>query len=73
MPKQTLPSHPKDKQPALSVSEYLWLQGEKSRLEFLDSQLTKMQYRQDKQASWLMMLILMVILMVICLVIIAVS
>lgn len=49
---------PKDKHPSLSVSEYLWLQNEKQRLEKMDSDIVRMQYRQDRQSAWIALLLL---------------
>ncbi|AKG11479.1 hypothetical protein [Moraxella bovoculi] len=63
MQKHNHNTHPNDTKPALSVGEFLWLQVEKHRLEFLDSQMTKVQYRLDRQASWLMLLVLAVIIL----------
>ncbi len=59
---------PKDKHPALSVSEYLWLQHEKKRLEKMDMDIVRMQYRQDRQSAWIALLILTVIVLAIGLV-----
>lgn len=60
--------HPEDKRPVLSVSEWLWLQNEKQRLEKMDSDIVRMQYRQDRQSAWIALLLLTVIMLAIGLV-----
>ena len=54
---------PKDKHPALSVSEYLWLQHEKKRLAEMDMDIVRMQYRQDRQSAWIALLIVIVVVL----------
>ena len=58
-------STPKDKHPALSASEYLWLQHEKKRLDKMEMDIVRMQYRQDRQAGWIILLLIcMMVLMI---------
>lgn len=56
-------THPKDKRPTLSVEEYLLLQGEKQRLEQMNVEIVRMQYRQDRQSAWIALLLLSVIVL----------
>lgn len=58
----------KDKHPALSASEYLWLQHEKKRLAKMNMDIVRMQYRQDRQSAWIALLILTVTVLAIGLV-----
>lgn len=58
----------KDKHPALSASEYLWLQGEKQRLTQMEMDIVRMQYRQERQSAWIALLLLTVIVLAIGLV-----
>lgn len=58
-------SKPKDKDPALSASKYLWLQHEKKRLDKMEMDIVRMQYRQDRQAGWIILLLIcMMVLMI---------
>lgn len=54
---------PKDNQTALSASEYLWLQGEKTRLAELDLEVARLQYRQKQQTFWKFVLVVAVIVL----------
>lgn len=56
-------THPRDNRPALSVSEYLWLEAEKNRISYFEKEIIKMQYRQDRQSSWIALLVLAVIVL----------
>lgn len=60
---QTQKTHPRDKHPTLSVHEYLWLECEKNRIEHFEKAIIKMQYRQDRQAGWIILLLICVMLL----------
>lgn len=56
-------TQPKDTRPALSVSEFLWLQQEKRRFTELETTLTHLQHRQDRQSAWIALLLLTVVVL----------
>lgn len=61
-----------DKISALSVGEYLWLHGSKSRLDWMNKEIIALQYRQDRQAAWLAVLIATVFILSVCVFVLAV-
>lgn len=56
----------------LSVREYLWLRCSKSRLDWMNKEIIAMQYRQDRQAAWLLGLIAAVFILFVCVFVLAV-
>lgn len=61
-----------DKISSLSVGEYLWLHGSKSRLDWMNKEIIALQYRQDRQAAWLAVLIATVFILSVCVFVLAV-
>lgn len=65
-------THPKDTHPALSVSEYLWLQGKRQQLKTTELQLELIKARQNRQAGWIVLLILAVAVLSVAVIVLAI-